>query len=149
MGEIDKEVLNRLKRLRADHVKMNEEITYCTSQLALIVQRITDAQLRNDYPLILTMSTELANQNTKLQSVTQSIVGVAGDIQQLLNNNPDIVKSEREAKKRFGMYGSMMLGDDIPRRAKRQPVRANRTTKPAPKKRAAPQTGAKRIPGRR
>lgn len=145
MGEINKEAMNRLKKLRTEQEKINEDITYCVSQIELATSRIATAQNRNDYPLILAMATEMANQNTKLQSATQNIIAIRGDIQHLLANNPEIEKAEEEARKRGYPYrGGMMGGYDIPRRATKRPAGVNRVTKPAKKKCAAPPAGKKR-----
>jgi hypothetical protein len=150
MGEINKEALNRLKKLKNEQEKINEDITYCVSQIELATSRIATAQRRNDYPLILAMATEMANQNTKLQSATQNIIAIRGDIQHLLANNPEIEKAEEETKKRGYPYrGGMMGGYDIPRRATKRPAGVNRVTKPAKKKCAAPPAGKKRAGTRR
>ena len=150
MGEINKEALNRLKKLKNEQEKINEDITYCVSQIELATSRIATAQRRNDYPLILAMATEMANQNTKLQSATQNIIAIRGDIQHLLANNPEIKKAEEETKKRGYPYrGGMMGGYDIPRRATKRPAGVNRVTKPAKKKCAAPPAGKKRAGTRR
>jgi hypothetical protein len=150
MGEINKEALNRLKKLKNEQEKINEDITYCVSQIELATSRIATAQNRNDYPLILAMATEMANQNTKLQSATQNIIAIRGDIQHLLANNPEIKKAEEETKKRGYPYrGGMMGGYDIPRRATKRSAGVNRVTKPAKKKCAAPPAGKKRAGTRR
>ncbi len=143
MGEINKEVLNRLKKLRNDQEKINEDIAYCVSQIDLATDRIRNGQLRNDYPLILAMATEVANQNTKLQSATQNAIAIRGDIQHLLANNPEIVKMEDEANKRGGSYRSPYRGGvDISRRSTKTPASANRI-KPA-KKTAKKRTGTRK-----
>ena len=151
MGEINKEAMNRLKKLKTEKTKIGDEISYSISQIQLALNRIGNAMRRNDYPLILTMATEIANQNTKLQSASHNIISIEGDLQHLLNNNPDIVKAE-EAKKR-ALRGGMDIDDEelysLARRATKQPVSANRAVKPAKKKCAAPPAGKKRAGTRR
>ena len=146
MGEINKEALNRLKKLKNEQEKINEDITYCVSQIELATSRIATAQNRNDYPLILAMATEMANQNTKLQSATQNIIAIQGDIQHLRANNPEIEKAEEEARKRGYLYRG---GIDVLRRATKKPAGVNRTTKPAKKKCATAPAGKKRAGTRR
>ena len=146
MGEINKEALNRLKKLKNEQEKINEDITYCVSQIELATSRIATAQNRNDYPLILAMATEMANQNTKLQSATQNIIAIQGDIQHLRANNPEIEKAEEEARKRGYPYRG---GIDVLRRATKKPAGVNRVTKPAKKKCATAPAGKKRAGTRR
>jgi len=151
MGEINKEAMNRLKKLKTEKTKIGDEISYSISQIQLALNRIGNAMRRNDYPLILTMATEIANQNTKLQSAGHNIISIEGDIQHLLNNNPDIVKAE-EAKKQ-ALRGGMYIDDEelysLARRATKRPAGVNRVTKPAKKKCAAPPAGKKRAGTRR
>ena len=152
MGEINKEAMNRLKKLKTEKTKIGDEISYSISQIQLALNRIGNAMRRNDYPLILTMATEMANQNTKLQSATQNIIAIQGDIQHLRANNPEIEKAEEEAKKQ-ALRGGMYIDDEelysLARRATKQPAGVNRVTKPAKKKCAAPSAGKKRAGTRR
>ncbi|MDD4052078.1 MAG: hypothetical protein PHR28_09300 [candidate division Zixibacteria bacterium] len=129
MTEISKETLNRLKKLRMEQAKTDDEIGYCISQISLITERVATAHSRRDYPMILAMTNELANQNVKLQVTTQNKVTVDADLQQIMTNHPDILKREREMR---------LQGDYELRRAARKTPAANRTRKPAPKKQGAP-----------
>jgi hypothetical protein len=149
MGEINKEALNRLKKLKKKKQRSAMDFIQYFADPAWL-NRIGNAMRRNDYPLILTMATEIANQNTKLQSAGHNIISIE-EIFNISQYNPDIVKAE-EAKKQ-ALRGGMYIDDEelysLARRATKRPAGVNRVTKPAKKKCAAPPAGKKRAGTRR